>query len=206
MKLEKTRTISLPTGVLGLAGLPDGSRLYAACMDGRVYEILPGSDSVQPFAESHSSFASSCVLLPDGKTLISAGYDGCLCWHDTTDRSLIRRVKAHDFWSWQLALSRDGRKLASASGQFLAGTEKYEPAASDGPTLKIYDTASGEMVHALDHLPPVQCVAFSADSKFLAAANLMGMVGVWKIASGKSVAQFKSGDFTSWGIIKSPHY
>jgi len=40
----------------------------------------------------------------------------------------------------------------------------------------------------------------------VAAANMMGMVGVWEVATGKNLAQFKSGDFTSWGIIKSPHY
>jgi hypothetical protein len=34
------------------------------------------------FDEKHSSFASACVLLPDGKTLISGGYDGVLLWHE----------------------------------------------------------------------------------------------------------------------------
>jgi WD40 repeat protein len=206
VKLEKKKTISLPTGVLGLAGRPDGSRLYAACMDGRVYEVIPETDTVTAFAESHASFASGCVLLPDGATLISGGYDGCLCWHDTAQRTLVRRVKAHDFWSWQLALSNDGRHLASSSGQFLAGTEKYEPAAGTSPTLKLYDTTTGELLHALDHLPPVQSTTISPDGKLVAAANMMGMVGVWEVGTGKSVAQFKSGDFTSWGIIKSPHY
>ena len=82
MKIEKTTTIPLATGVLGLAGTADGSRLYVACMDGRIFEILPVTKVVTPFADVHSSYASGCVLLPDGKTLISAGYDGCLCWHD----------------------------------------------------------------------------------------------------------------------------
>jgi len=63
------------------------SRLYAACMDGRVYEIIPETDKVTPFAEGHASFASVAVLLPDGAMLISGGYDGCLCWHDTAQRS-----------------------------------------------------------------------------------------------------------------------
>ena len=33
MKLEKSREISFPTGVLGLASTADGTRLYAACID-----------------------------------------------------------------------------------------------------------------------------------------------------------------------------
>jgi WD40 repeat protein len=119
MKLEKTKTIHLPTAVLGLTGSADGARLHAACMDGRIYEVIPATETVTPFAEAHSSYASGCVLLPDGNTLISSGYDGCLCWHDTGSRKLIRRVAAHDFWSWQVALSRDGRRVASVTGQFL---------------------------------------------------------------------------------------
>src|SRR5213075_1689587 len=145
MKLEKTKTIHLPTAVLGLSGAPDGARLYAACMDGKLYAVLPTTETVTPFEEGHSSYASGCVLLPEGNTLISAGYDGSLCWHDAVSKKLIRRVSAHDFWSWQLALSRDGKRVASVSGQFLVGTEKYEPAKATGPTVKVYDTASAEL-------------------------------------------------------------
>ena len=110
MKLEKPRDISLPTGVLGLASTADSARLFAACMDGQIFEVDPASGAATAFAEKH------------------AGYDGVLMWHDVETRSVIRRVKAHDFWSWQIALSPDGGRIATASGQFLAGSEKYEPA------------------------------------------------------------------------------
>jgi WD40 repeat protein len=206
MKLEKTSTLTLATGVLGLTGLADGSRLFAACMDGKIFEVDPATKAVTPFESAHSSYASGCVLSPDGRTLISAGYDGCLLWHDVSTRRQIRRVAAHDFWSWQIALSPDGRHVASVSGQFLVGTEKYEPAAATAPTVKVFDAHSGELVHSFEHRPPVLSVAFSPDSKHLAVANLMGEVRVWELASGKSAAEFKTPDFTSWGIIKSPHY
>jgi WD40 repeat protein len=206
MKLEKTTTISLATGVLGLAGKPDNSRLYAACMDGRIFEINPETKETAAFETSHGSFASGCVLLPDGNTLISGGYDGCLLWHDVASRRLVRRVTAHDFWSWQLALTPDGARVASATGQFLAGSETYEPAPSATPTVKVFDTASGELVQSFEHHPPVLSVAFSPDGKHLAAANMMGEVRIWNLASGKLAAEFKTPDFTSWGIIKSPHY
>jgi WD40 repeat protein len=206
MKLEIAKTINLPTGVLGLAGTNDGARLYAACMDGRIFEVTTASASLTPFPDAHSSYASGCVLLPDEKALISAGYDGSLLWHDIAAKRLIRCVKAHDFWSWQMALSPDGGRVASVSGQFLVGSEKYEPAPSTSPTVKVYDTASGRLVHAFDHLPPVLSTAFTPDSRHLAAANMMGEVRVWDLASGQVAAEFKTPDFTSWGIIKSPHY
>ena len=206
MKLEKPRDISLPTGVLGLAAFPDGSRLFAACMDGQIFEIHPAGGAATAFAEKHASYASGCVLLPDGKTLISAGYDGCLLWHDVETRRSFRRVKAHDFWSWQLALSPDGGRVATVTGQFLVGSEKYEPAPAAQPTVKIYDTQTGDLLQAFDHMPPVLSVAFSPDGQHVAAANMMGEVSLWDVVSSVQAAQFKTPDFTSWGIIKSPHY
>ena len=142
MKLEKKVSIALPTGVLGLTGNPDGSRLYAACMDGRIYEVNTESREVTPLEHGHTSYASGCALLPDGTTLVSAGYDGILCWQELTSRRLIRRVPAHDFWSWQMALAPDGKSLASVSGQFLVGGEKYEPANTSTPTVKVHDANS----------------------------------------------------------------
>ena len=67
MKIEKTTTISLATGVLGLTGRADGSRLYAACMDGRIFEIDPATKAITPFETAHTSYASGCVLLQIGR-------------------------------------------------------------------------------------------------------------------------------------------
>jgi WD40 repeat protein len=206
VKLTKVKDLSLPTGVLGLAMAADAARLYAACVDGALYECDPGTGTVIPFAAKHGSFASGCVLLPDGKTLISAGYDGWLLWHDVESKQCIRRLQAHTFWSWQLALSADGSRVASVTGQYLAGGEKYEPAAALEPTVKIYDTHSGDLMLALEHVPPVLSVAFSPDGRQVAAANMMGEVHVWDLEGGKLASQFVTPDFTSWGIIKSPHY
>ena len=107
MKLTKVKDLSLPTGVLGLAAVADATRLYAACMDGALYECDLAAGTVTPFESKHGSFASGCVLLPGGKTLISAGYDGWLLWHDVESKQCFRRLQAHTFWSWQLALSAD---------------------------------------------------------------------------------------------------
>jgi WD40 repeat protein len=206
MKLTKVKDLTLPTGVLGLAAVADGSRLYAACMDGAIYECDAETGTATRFAASHRSFASGCVLLPDGQTLISAGYDGWLLWHDVTTRQCFRRLQAHSFWSWQLALSPDGHRVATVTGQYLAGGEKYEPAASPEPTVKVYDTLSGDLVQAHEYQPPVLSVAFSPDGQYVAAAKMMGGVRVWNLTSGQLAAEFTSSDFTSWGIIKSPHY
>jgi hypothetical protein len=61
--------------------------LPRAWMDKSSRSIPPRAGD--PFFDKHRSFASGCVLLPDGKTLISAGYDGWLLWHDLETRARI---------------------------------------------------------------------------------------------------------------------
>ena len=179
-------------------------------MDGRSIDVDPATgsgDAVSPTSTPASP--RGCVLLPDGKTLISGGYDGCLLWHDVETRRVFRRVQAHEFWTWQLALSPDGSRVATVTGQYLPGGEKYEPAPrsrADGEGLR--HAAPAISSHAFEHTPPVlERRAFSPDGQHLAAANMMGEVRVWDLATGdSSAAQLTSPDFTCWGIIKSPHY
>jgi WD40 repeat protein len=208
MKLTSHKDHFLPTGVLGLAIAPDGSQAVAACVDGSVHAVNLGNGQSAAMSGVHSSYASGCVLLPDGKTVISGGYDGQLLWHDLESRQTWRRVQAHDFWSWQLALSPDGGKVASVTGQYLPGGWKYEPDVEREPSVRVYDTRSGALLANFSHAPPVLSCAFSPDGKHLAAANMMGELRVWELASAetKPAAQWTTPDFTSWGSIKTHHY
>ena len=210
MKLSLKHDHNLPAGALGLAITPDGSRAFAACADGALYDLDVASGQAQPFESKHASFASGTLLLPDGRTVITGGYDGMLLWHDVQTRRCWRRLQAHSFWSWQLALSPDGTRLASVSGQYLPGGWKYEPAAESEPSVKVYDTKNGDLVAEYAHMPPVLSCAFSPDGRHLAAANMMGEIRVWDLhaaqASNSPVVQWTSPDFTSWGTIKTHHY
>lgn len=209
MKLTLDHDHKLPSGALGLAVTSDGRRAFVACADGVLYEVDTASGKAEAFQDRHPSFASGCVLLPDGRTVISGGYDGMLFWHDVENRHCWRRVEAHRFWNWQLALAPDGRRLATVTGQYLPGGWKYEPAAESEPSVKVYDTRSGDRLAAFSHTPPVLSCAFSPDGRHIAAANMMGEVRVWDLDAGtdkKPVAQWTSPDFTSWGITKTHHY
>ena len=204
-KTEKLKEIVLPSAVLALDGTPDGKTLFAACQDGGVFSIDAQTGEPELLGR-HESYASGIALLPDGQTLISAGYDGVLQWHDFLQRKTLRKVKAHDFWSWDLDVSPDGSLVASVTGRYETGGYKYEPAPEREPSVKVFDTKSGELRSQFTHLPPVQAVAFSPDSKHLAAGNLMGEVRVWELAGDRLVAQWTTPDLTSWGIVKSHHY
>jgi WD40 repeat protein len=205
LKLNPTKDLKLPTAVLSLAATPEGKQLFAACLDGGVYAVSVDSGEPKQLGK-HESYASGVQYLAKSNQLISAGYDGALHWFSLAENKELRVVKAHDFWSWKLRLSPDERLVASATGQYLAGGEKYEPAKEREPSVKVFDTERGKQVGAFEHTPPVLSIAFSPDSKHLAAANLMGEIRIWELATGKQVAAWTTPDFTCWGIIKSHHY
>jgi len=113
----------------------------------------------------------------------------------------IGSLKGHAETIEGLALSRDGKYLASASEdqtvkiwdkssgkdiQTLNGRAGIIQAVPYGPTYSriIWDTLKG-------HTGMVQAVAFTSDGKKLATASADGTVKIWDAASGNVLATFK---------------
>lgn len=202
--LNRSIHFKLPTGVLGAALSDDGQRLLCGCMDG-AYSADLAEQSYEKVGE-HGSYVSSVAWLGDMQTAVSAGYDGVVKWLDVHSKLTLREIPLHNFWSWDMAVSPDRTLLASVTGQYLAGGYKYEPLPEREPSVKVVSSATGEVVQQLEHVPSVQAVAFSRDNRYVAAGNLMGEVRIWEIQTGTQVAGWTTGDFTSWGIIKSHSY
>ncbi len=205
VKLVPSRQLNLPTAVLALAAHADSSRVYAACFDGGIYEVALETGGLTLMGK-HTSYASGVCYLPRAGQVISAGYEGNLRWFDAASRKEIRTVAAHKFWSWKMRVSADERFVGTVTGQYTAGGYKYEPAAEQEPSVKVFEVGTGKLQWAFSHVPPVLSVAFSPDSRYIAAANLMGETRVWDLETGKQAAAWTTPDFTGWGIIKSHLY
>lgn len=203
--LTASKELTLPTAVLAIDAHPDGKRLFASCFDGGVYEVTIDSGERKQIGK-HTSFASGIQFAPKANRLISAGYDGALQWFAPAEGKQIRVLDAHKFWSWKMRVSPNEKLIATVTGQFLAGGYKYEPLPEREPSVKVFDLETGRTVWEFPHIPPTLSVAFSPDSRHLAAGNMMGEVRVWDLSTGKQVATWTTPDFTSWGIIKSHHY
>lgn len=203
VKLKKRTEFKLPTGVLGASLAADANTIVAACMDGVYRQSLETGEHEKLYA--HQSYASSVHWINED-LIVSAGYDGVVHWFSPSGKAERRELKLHDFWSWDMAVSTDGKVLASVTGQYLAGGYKYEPAAEKEPSLCLVSVADGQVLQQLPHVPSVQAVAISPDGRFVAAGNLMGEIRVFEVESGRLVANWTTPDFTSWGIIKSHCY
>ena len=100
-----------------------------------------------------------------------------------------------------VAFSPDGKRLASAS---------------DEPTVKVWDAATGQVFFTLKrHAAPVASVAFSRDGKQLASASHDGTVILWDALNGQETLTFRghtrrlqvtAGDDSNWvnGLAFSP--
>lgn len=203
IELKRTKNFDLPSGVLAAAVSNDATQAVVGCLHG-VYQLNLETGEHDRLYQ-HDSYVSSVAWLGEQK-IVTAGYDGELCWFDLANHSQIQRQKVHEFWSWDMTLSTDQSRLASVTGQYIAGGYKYEPQAEKEPSIRILSAETGELLWSLTHVPPVQAVAISPDSKFVAAGNLMGEVRIYDLDDGSLVTQWTTPDFTSWGIIKSHCY
>jgi WD40 repeat protein len=92
--------------------------------------------------------------------------------------------------------SPDGRRVASGntlvheavSGEAsVKPRAKLSPPSQDKGLVKVWDVASGQVVHSLEHAGPVWGVSFRGDGKLLASACGDHNVWLWDLTTGQSL-------------------
>ncbi|MEH2323481.1 MAG: AAA-like domain-containing protein, partial [Nostoc sp.] len=121
--------------------------------------------------EGHSSWVSSVVFSPDGKTLASASADKTIkLWNRDTGKE-ISTLSGHSSWVNSVVFSPDGKTLASASGD---------------NTIKLWNRDTGKEISTLSgHSSWVNSVVFSPDGKTLASASGDNTIKLWNRDTGK---------------------
>ena len=163
---------SLRGDVRGIAFSPDGKRL-AACAVTRSIEIWnvdellkqmpPPADDVG--IREHSSYVSSVVVTPDGKTAASGSDDESVCLWDIATAKVTAVLRGHVDAVTCVACSPDSRMLASGS--------------RDGEIM-LWELATKKERATLDgHDSGVNALAFSPDGKNLASGSLDGQLKIW---------------------------
>ena len=113
-QIKQAKKIEVAGDLLSVARLPGTEQLWIGAADFQLYfvDLAAETPQLEP-CEGHASYVSGVVLA--GDTIVSAGWDRKLIWWDRESRQPTRTVDAHQRWIRQLAVSSDGKRLATVS-------------------------------------------------------------------------------------------
>ena len=155
------------SGVYGPVFSPDGSTLAWTGGDHfvRICNSATGESLFPP--NGHTDEINYLRFGPGGKTLISGSRDGTARVWDVATRKELRRFETGQGYPGTIALSPDGKTIASPIGP------------------RLWDVNTGkEWPQFAHHKMEANCVAFSPDGKSLAATGLDGPIHIWDLATG----------------------
>jgi len=167
---------------------PDGTTVVTAGDDQLVHTWSAENGTPYDVLSGHKAAVTSLTFAPDGKLVSSTGDGAALAWNISPEWKLERSIGTGDAGSPltdrvnALAFSRDGKILATGSG---------EP--SRGGEIKLWDVSNGKIVRDLPkvHSDAVLSLDFSADGKFLASGAADKMARITEVATGKLVRTFE---------------
>jgi WD40 repeat protein len=181
-----------------LVRVPSSNRLLFGSSDFQVYDLDLAADKSGPkVLGAHQSYVTGLALA--GTLAISGGYDGRLIWWDIETRKQIRAVEAHTKWIRKVALSPDGKMVASVG---------------DDMVCRLWNVADGKMLYELrghhertpHHFPSMLFVCtFAPDGQSLATADKVGHIVVWDTASGKPIKTLEAPGMYTWDPVQRKH-
>jgi WD40 repeat protein/serine/threonine protein kinase len=183
---------------LNIAFSPDGRWLASGSSDNtvKIWDIETGQEVFT--LRGHTAPAFSVFFSPDGRHVASLGWvhQPVKIWDLATgERGELTpkfSLGHHSNGAWSAAFSPDGRFLAVGAG------------VGDG-IVRIYDLATGELLHALQgHIDRVVSVAFSPDGRRLATTSIDRTVKFWETATGQEVLTLHGHDDVVSRVLFSP--
>jgi eukaryotic-like serine/threonine-protein kinase len=144
--------------VWSVAWSPDGTKIASA---GGFYDktvrIWDSTNQNPIFTfDDYTDGVNSVVWSPDGKLIATGGYDKLVLIRDPFFQTPTITLSGHTDEVKSVSWSPDGKFIASASFD---------------QTVKIWDSATGKLIHTLPHKNYVRSVSWSHDSKFIASAT-----------------------------------
>lgn len=149
---------------------PDGTRLVSANPDGLpcIWDPATGRPVIAALDQLR---VNSATYSPDGKTIVTTGYDVVNLWDAKTG---VRRVAPmeHEGVIEYAAFSPDSRLVATAG---------------DNKSARVWEVATGTLVANLQHGSDLTGVRFTPDGARLATAGKDFTIRIWDVATGELV-------------------
>ena len=164
---------------------PSGRFVFAGAEDLNVYrwELESGKKTI---LTAHDSWIRSMDFSPDGKWLYTGGWDGRVGWWlaDDEQPKPQRLLDAHEGWVRWVRISPDGKLLATCGNDNL---------------VKIWDPHDATLLQQFaGHNRHVYSVEFHPDGHELVSFDLMGIIKVWNLETGKEVRTIDAGVMTGY--------
>jgi WD40 repeat protein len=185
-----------------VAFMPDGKRLVTSGNDGAVklWEVDSGGDS--HLVSQSSSLKIGLCFTSDGSRLIAGASDGTLQLWEIPSRRFVESWVGHSRPVWGIAVSTDGRHVASAAGDWQSTDTSGE--------VFIWDAATGKPRHKLHaHQGIAWDICFSPDGTTLVSGGGENRtpgqeVVIWDVATGERKQTFPNLPAGSMGVAFSP--
>jgi WD40 repeat protein len=202
--------------VSSVAVSADGKRIASAAFEWDMLEVGPGDGDIKVWDVSTGQeplvlkgytgpvtgvALSTAAVSADGKRIASAAnqFDPIKwtflpgevkLWDANTGQELLA-LKGHT-GAVTVALSADGKRIVSASGQLFVKSGESPPS-----EVKVWDATNGQVLHSLKgHTGPVTDVAMSADGKRIASAT--GAIVVVETGDGGNELRYPPGEVKVW--------
>jgi WD40 repeat protein len=166
---------------------PDG-RQAASSMDRviRLWDIARNGNDAARMLTGHTDVILSIAYSPDGRLLLSGGFDQQVLVWDTDDGRLLYTFPDRVTKTISIALHPGGELLATADDDFVARLWRIAPAA-----LQLEPLPPEEMPAAVElraelrgHSNAIEMVRFSPDGRRLYSASKGETIREWDVATG----------------------
>ena len=182
LKLDATKThvyneINIGSPLISCRYEPKGRYIFAGAQDFHVWRWDHAAGKKMQL-KGADAWVRGIAFSPDGKTMLTGGYDGRLLWWPLEGEKPERTVEAHTGWIMSVAISPDGKQIATT------GNDKL---------VKIWNFTDGKLLHTLKgHESVVYNAVFHPQGQHLATADLKCNVFVWEINTGKLARKLKA--------------
>ena len=164
---ERTRLLETSSQASAFAFSSDGLELVAACRNGSIHIWNTETWQKRNIRPPLELWGLTSILLCGENRLALGRGDGSIDLWNQRSEQFEETLRHHSGLVFAMALSPDGRTLASASWDM---------------TIVLWDMRTGRELRVLDVGTPLYGIAFSCDGKTLAASGVDGILRLWEAA------------------------